>query len=126
MSSVTKLVPLSLQRPSKTYKSIRYNGFIELPPSEQPFQDFLLAIKEYLKIIQDVLGKDVFITAWDSEQEKAFPPIKRPDKIPSTRESLGNLPRDLCKPQTRRQHGLSKPAPDYLQTKSSPNGSFWS
>jgi hypothetical protein len=82
-------VPLALQKPSKTYQAIRYNGFVEVPPSEKPFQDFLLAMKEYLKIIQEVLGKDVFIAAWDSEQEKAFPPIKRPEKIPSTRESLG-------------------------------------
>ena len=89
MTKLIALVPLALQKPSKTYKSIRYNGFIEVPPSEQPFQDFLLAMKEYLKIIQDVLGKDVFIAAWDSEQEKAFPPLKRPEKIPSTRESLG-------------------------------------
>jgi hypothetical protein len=75
-------VLLALQKPSKTYKSIQYNGMIEVPPSEKPFIDFLLTMKEYLKIIQDVLGKDVFIAVWDSEQEKAFPLSNGPRKSP--------------------------------------------
>jgi hypothetical protein len=37
---------------------------------------------------QDVLGKDVSLTAWDKEQTKAFPPVKSPQKLPQSRESL--------------------------------------
>jgi hypothetical protein len=48
-----------------------------------------VALKAYFTIIQDVLGKDIFIASWDSEQEEAFPPLKNPAKIPSSRESLG-------------------------------------
>jgi hypothetical protein len=36
-----------------------------------------------------VLGKNIYIASWDNEQEKAFPPIKKPSKLPSSRESLG-------------------------------------
>jgi hypothetical protein len=87
--SKKKAVPLSLQSPAKTYESIRYNGQIVTIPSEQPFPDFLVMLNDFFRIIQDVLGKDVYIAAWDSEQEKAFPPIKQPSKLPTSRESLG-------------------------------------
>jgi hypothetical protein len=30
----------------------------------------------YFQIIQDVLGKDASLAAWDEEQTKAFPPLK--------------------------------------------------
>ena len=82
-------IPLALQTPSTTYASIRYNGFITTQPSEQPYPDFLKIFTDYFKIIQDVLGKDIYLAAWDPEQDSAFPPLKKPSKIPSTRESLG-------------------------------------
>jgi hypothetical protein len=78
----------SYNSPTK-YRAIRYNGLIETPPSEKPFDEFLQLLAAYFKIIQDVLGKDIFIAAWDSEQDKAFPPIRKPSKLPSSRESLG-------------------------------------
>jgi hypothetical protein len=84
-----KKIPTSLQTPSETYKAIRYDGMIVLQPSEDPYQDFLKTLKAYFTIIQEVLGKDIFIASWDSEQETAFPPIKSPAKLPSSRESLG-------------------------------------
>jgi hypothetical protein len=87
--STKKKVPLNLQSPAKTYESIRYNGQIVTPPSEQPYPDFLKILTDFFSIVQDVLGKDVYIAAWDSEQERTFPPIKRPSKLPSSRESLG-------------------------------------
>jgi hypothetical protein len=43
----------------------------------------------YFQIIQDVLGKDISLAAWDEEQRKAFPPIKSYKKLPQSRESLG-------------------------------------
>ena len=82
-------VPIALQPPLKTYHTIRYNGIIENPPSKKPFQDFLPLFKEYFKIIQEVLGKNVFIASWDQEQERQFPPLKSPSNIPSSRESIG-------------------------------------
>jgi hypothetical protein len=82
-------VPQALQTPSQSYQEIRYNGQIETPPSETPFEDFVTLLKAYFKIIQDVLGKEVYLAAWDKEQEKSFPPLKRTSKIPSSRESLG-------------------------------------
>jgi hypothetical protein len=71
------------------YRNIRYNGMIITPPSEKPFEDFLIILKKYFQIIQDVLGKDIHLASWDNEQEKAFPPVKRPNRLPSSRESLG-------------------------------------
>ncbi len=73
----------------KKYRAIRYNGLIETQPSDKPFEDFVALLKEYFKIIQDILGKDIYIAAWDNEQSKAFPPIKKPSKLPASRESLG-------------------------------------
>jgi hypothetical protein len=84
-----KTIPTALQTPSDTYKAIRYDGMIVLPPSEDPYQDFLKTLKVYFTIIQEVLGKDIFIASWDAEQETAFPPLKNPAKLPSSRESLG-------------------------------------
>ncbi len=46
-------------------------------------------MKAYFQIIQDVLGKEIYLSAWDTEQEKSFPPIKKPSKLPASRESLG-------------------------------------
>jgi hypothetical protein len=46
-------------------------------------------LQNYFQIIQDVLGKDIFLAAWDSEQEMAFPPIRTPTNMPASRESLG-------------------------------------
>jgi hypothetical protein len=77
------------QSHTKTYHSIRYNGMIEIPPSNKPFEEFIKLLKAYFQIIQDILGKDVHLAAWDKEQEQAFPPIKRHTKIPASRESLG-------------------------------------
>lgn len=82
-------IPTALQKPSATYRDIRFNGMIETPPSENPYQDFLTLLKAYYAIIQDTLGKDIYLAAWDSEQEQFFPPIKRPTKLPASRESLG-------------------------------------
>jgi hypothetical protein len=70
------------------YRAIRYNGIIETPPSNQPLEEFLTLLKAYFQVIQDVLGKDIFIAAWDSEQEHAFSPIKDPKNMPASRESL--------------------------------------
>jgi hypothetical protein len=84
--------PLETQAPLKTPEncgSIRYNGFIETPPSEKPFDEFLKIFAAYFKVIQDVLGKDVYLAAWDSEQTQAFPPLKSPKKLPQSRESIG-------------------------------------
>jgi hypothetical protein len=74
---------------TKTYHSIRYNGMIKIPPSNKPFEEFIKLLKAYFQIIQDILGKDVHLAAWDKEQEQAFPPIKWHTKIPASRESLG-------------------------------------
>ncbi len=52
-------------------------------------EEFIQLLKAYFQIIQDILGKDVHLAAWDKEQEQAFPPIKRHTKIPASRESLG-------------------------------------
>ena len=62
---------------------------IETPPSDRPFEEFLVLLKAYFQIIQDVLGKEIYLSAWDTEQEKSFPPIKKPSKLPASRESLG-------------------------------------
>jgi hypothetical protein len=70
------------------------------PPSDNPFQDFLAILKEYFKIVQDVLGKDVFLASWDKEQEKSFPPLKSSSKIPSSRESIGIYLGNYVNPKT--------------------------
>jgi hypothetical protein len=87
--SIKPTIPLALQSPSKKYTAIRYDGTIDMPPSEDPYGDFLKALKEYFKIIHTTLGKDILIASWDSEQETSFPPLRNPDKIPPSRESLG-------------------------------------
>ena len=69
--------------------SVQYNGFIETPPSDKPFDKFLTILTAYFQIIQDVLGKDISLAAWDEEQTKAFPPIKSYKKLLQSRESLG-------------------------------------
>jgi hypothetical protein len=74
---------------SQNCGSIRYNGIIETPPSDKPLDEFLTLLAAYFQIIQDVLGKDVSLAAWDEEQTKAFPPLKSPKTIPQSRESLG-------------------------------------
>jgi hypothetical protein len=71
------------------YRAIHYNGQIETPPSDKPFEEFTALLKIYFKIIQDVLGKDIYLAAWDAEQEKSVPPLKKPSKLPALRESLG-------------------------------------
>ena len=81
-------IPATLKTPSPKYQAIQYNGMIETPPSKKPYQDFIILLKAYLKIIQDILRKDIYLATWDAEQEKAFPEIKSPAKIASSRESL--------------------------------------
>jgi hypothetical protein len=79
--------PIAPQEAPQNSGSIRYNGFIKTPPSDKPFDEFITIMTAYFKIIQDVLGKDVFLAAWDTEQTQAFPPIKSPKKLPQSRES---------------------------------------
>jgi hypothetical protein len=84
--------PPTPQEPSKLSQncgSIRYNGIIETPPSDKPFDEFLTLLAAYFQIIQDVLGKDVSLAAWDEEQTKAFPPLISYKKLPQSKESLG-------------------------------------
>jgi hypothetical protein len=82
-------VPKATDNTAPKYRAIRYNGGIETPPSDKPFETFLALLKVYFQIIQDVLGKEVHIAAWDSEQEKSFPSLKKPSKLPVSRETLG-------------------------------------
>jgi hypothetical protein len=84
--------PPAPQEPSKLSQKcglIQYNGTIKTPPSDKPFDKFLTLLAAYFQIIQDVLGKDVSLAAWDEEQTKAFPPLKSYKKLPQSRESLG-------------------------------------
>jgi hypothetical protein len=75
--------PLTL---SQNCGSIRYNGIIETPPSDKPFDKLLTLLAAYFQIIQDVLGKDIFLATWDEEQTKVFPPpLKSPKTIPQSR-----------------------------------------
>jgi hypothetical protein len=41
---------------------------METPPSDKPLDKFLTLLAAYFQIIQDVLGKDVSLAAWDKEQ----------------------------------------------------------
>jgi hypothetical protein len=82
-------VPQEPSALSQNCGSIWYGGIIETPPSDKPFDEFLTLLAAYFQIIQDVLGKDVSLAAWDKEQTKAFPPVKSPQKILQSRESLG-------------------------------------
>jgi hypothetical protein len=71
--------PPAPQEPSKLSQncgSIRYNGTIETPPSDKPFDEFFTLLTAYFQIIQDALGKDISLAAWDEEQTKAFLPLK--------------------------------------------------
>jgi hypothetical protein len=84
------------QKPKETFQTtttkhreIRYNGWIETPPSTKPFEDFTTILNAYFQVIQDVLGKDIHLAAWDAEQDRAFPPIKKSSKLPESREALG-------------------------------------
>jgi hypothetical protein len=72
----TKLpIPLALQSPSKSYKAIQYDRIIDLPPSEDPYGDYLKALKEYFKTIHATLGKDILIASWDTEQQVSLLPL---------------------------------------------------
>jgi hypothetical protein len=97
--------PPAPQEPSKLSQncgSIRYNGTIETPPSDKPFDEFLTILTAYFQIIQDVLGKDDSLAAWDEEQTKAFPPLKSYKKLPQSRESLGIDLGTYVNPKTER------------------------
>ena len=71
------------------YTAIRYRGIIEAPPSTKPVQDFVLLLKKYIKTVQDILGKKIYLSPWDKTQEATFPLIKIPEDVPESRESLG-------------------------------------
>jgi hypothetical protein len=71
-----------------------------MPPSDKPFDDLLILLKAYFQIIQDVLGKEVYIAAWDTKQGELFPPLKTPSKLPSSRESLGIYLGTYANPKT--------------------------
>jgi hypothetical protein len=72
-----------------TYQEIRYRGIIDTPPSEKPFEDFVLLLKKYLTTVQKVLGKHIYLAPWDSEQEATFPHLKLPSDVPESRDSIG-------------------------------------
>jgi hypothetical protein len=83
--------PPAPQEPSTLSQNcglIRYNGTIQTPPSDKPFDAFLTLLAAYFQIIQNVLGKDASLAAWDEEQTKAFPPLKSYKKLTQSRESL--------------------------------------
>jgi hypothetical protein len=42
----------------------------------------------YFSIIQDILGKKIFIAAWDEEQDQSYKPLKTPKSIRPRREEL--------------------------------------
>jgi hypothetical protein len=71
-------VPQEPSALSQNCGSIGYGGIIKTPPSDKPFDEFLTLLAAYFQIIQDVLGKDVSVAAWDKEQTKAFPPVESP------------------------------------------------
>jgi hypothetical protein len=71
------------------YTAIRYRGIIDAPPSSQPFPDFITLLKKYVEIIQDTLGKGIYLAPWDQEQEATFPPLRLPSDVPDSRELLG-------------------------------------
>ena len=73
----------------REYKEIRYRGSIDVPPTEKPFQDFITLLTKYYNTVQSTLGKNIFLAPWDKEQETAFPPIKTPEDIPDSRETIG-------------------------------------
>jgi hypothetical protein len=75
--------------PRTQYKEIRYRGIIDAPPSEKPLSDFVALLKKYLKTVQSVLGRHIYLAPWDKEQESSFPHLKTPADIPDSRESLG-------------------------------------
>jgi hypothetical protein len=80
--------PSASNQPSEEFRCIRYKGQIILPPSEQPFEDFVKKFREYFSIIQDILGKKVFIAAWDEEQDLSYKPLETPKSIQPRREDL--------------------------------------
>ncbi len=80
--------PSASNQPSEEFRSIRYKGQIILPPSEQPFEDFVKKFREYFSIIQDILGKKIFIAAWDEEQDLSYKPLETPKSIQPRREDL--------------------------------------
>jgi hypothetical protein len=85
---------------SQNCGSIRYNGTIETPSSDKPFDEFLTILTAYFQIIQDVLGKDISLAAWDEEQTKAFPPINSYKKLRQSRESLSIYLGTYANPKT--------------------------
>jgi hypothetical protein len=84
----TAPIPRKFLGPTE-YKEIRYRGSIDVPPTEKPFEDFIALLKKYFITVQTTLGKNIFLAPWDKEQEATFPPIKTPDDIPDSRESIG-------------------------------------
>jgi hypothetical protein len=71
------------------FKNIRYWGIIDTPPSKKPFEEFVELLKPYLTTVQLILGKDLYLAPWDSEQEATFPHLKLPSDVPDSQESLG-------------------------------------
>jgi hypothetical protein len=77
------------ENPEQEYTAIRYRGIIEAPPSTKPLQDFVLLLQKYIKTVQTILGKRIYLAPWDKEQEATFPLLRIPEDVPDSRESLG-------------------------------------
>jgi hypothetical protein len=96
-NNLSELKPAAKTTPKKTkwndkpkgYQEIRYRGVIDVPPSDKPFQDFVVLMTVYFATVQATVGKNIFLAPWDAEQEATFPPIKTKDNVPDSRESLG-------------------------------------
>jgi hypothetical protein len=83
--------PQDLLMLSQNCGAIQYNGIIKTPPSNKPFDKFLTLLAASFQIIQDILGKDVSLAAWDKEHMEGFPPLKSPQKIHNPENLLASI-----------------------------------
>jgi hypothetical protein len=55
---------------------------VTVPPSTEPWKTFQEILKNFLKLIQEQVSKDICITTWDQEQAELEKIIKKPKDPP--------------------------------------------
>ena len=93
MTSATEanaITPLTPQNSNTFFrKAIRYKVMIEVKkPEEQaenlaPSEQFAVNFRAVFRRMQQVIGDNLCIAAWDPEQQQAYPDITKPEKTPN-------------------------------------------
>ena len=66
-----------------TFKECRYSLMVTVPPSKDPWPVFVNLLRKFLKLIQEQVHKNVWISTWDKEMETTEKIIKLPKDFPT-------------------------------------------